>query len=135
MSGALKLDDAVGKVFMDAVHEARARFLDLGKDNALIDVWDVRSGDSATFNANAFNACAFPVWDKSILKILCLCGAGKEIDEGIRAQWDALSQIEKVAYGVDLVFSYRNFVQCVLNATFFTNWRRSQGRPDSSAAN
>lgn len=135
MSGALKLDDAVGKVFMDAIHEARASFLSLDRNSGLRDVQAIKSGDSTTFNADAFNACAFPVWERGALKILCLCGVGREIDEGVRAQWDALSQTEKIAYGAGLVFSYKNFVQCVLSATFFTNWCRSCGRPGSSATN
>lgn len=129
------LDRSVGQAFMTAVHAAREKLLEISQPRQVIDVEAVKRGDCTSLDVDACNEAIFPVWDQLVLEIFCLCAGRSFPDPAIRAQWDALSQAEKLAYGIDLIFSYKNFVRCALSTTFFRSWRRSLGRPTRAEAN
>lgn len=135
MERTQQLDEAVGQAFMTAVHAARAKLLEISQPRRVIDVEAVRQGDCSSLDIDACNDAIFPVWDNLVLEIFCLCAHRPFPDPAIRAQWDVLSQAEKLVYGIDFAFSYKNFVRCVVSATFFRDWRRSLGRPNQVEAN
>lgn len=135
MERTQKLDQAVGQAFMTAINAAREKLLEINQPRQVIDVEAIRAGDCASLDVDACNDAIFPIWDQLVLQIICLCANKSFPDPDIRSQWDAMTQAEKLAYGFELVFSYKNFVRCALSATFFQNWRRSLGRPNQVEAN
>lgn len=129
------LDQAVGRAFMSAAHGARQKLLEINNDGKTIDVGAIRTGDCQSLDVDACNDAIFPIWDQLVLHILCLCADKSFSDPDINAAWNAMTQTEKLAYGAGLTFSYKNFVRCVVSATFFQNWRRSLGRPNQAEVN